>query len=73
MSTHNLEGLRNENVFSLSTPTVRLMVSVVHAILRRVEIGAWIEDRVKDGYNKGSWQHIKQSDKVVMKAWKAKS
>jgi len=46
------------------------MVSVVQKVCRRVEIGTWIEDRVKEGYNKGSWEHIKQSDKVLIKAWK---
>jgi hypothetical protein len=46
------------------------MVSVKTAVLRRVEIGAWIEDRIKDGYVKGSWGHIPQSDKVLIKAWK---
>lgn len=45
------------------------MVSVRSAILRRVEIGAWIEDMIKEGYPKGSWSHIKQSDKVLIKAW----
>jgi hypothetical protein len=48
------------------------MVSVVSAILRRVEIPAWVEDRIKEGYTKGSWTHIKQSDKVLFKAWKVK-
>lgn len=37
--------------------------------MRRIEAGTWIEDMVKQGYDKGSWAHIKQSDKVLMKAW----
>jgi hypothetical protein len=48
------------------------MVSVIQAILRRVEIPAWVEDRIKEGYTKGSWVHIKQSDKVLFKAWREK-
>lgn len=46
------------------------MVSVKTRIIRRIEAGTQIEDWVKEGYNKGSWQHIKQSDKVFLKAWK---
>jgi hypothetical protein len=47
------------------------MVSVKQDVIRRVDVGAWIEDRVKeDGYDRGSWVHIKQSDKVLIKAWK---
>lgn len=46
------------------------MPSVKQAVIRRVEAGVWIEDKVKEGYNKGSWEHIKQSDKILLKAWK---
>ena len=67
-----LDGLGNENEFIPIPPTVSLMASVKQAILRRVEIGAWIEDKIKEGYHKGSWVHIKQSDKVLIKAWKTK-
>jgi hypothetical protein len=49
------------------------MVSVVQKIVRRVEAGTVIEDWVKEGYTKGSWVHIKQSDKILLKAWKAKA
>ena len=46
------------------------MPSVKQKIIRRIEAGMWIEDKVKEGYNKGSWEHVKQSDKVLIKAWK---
>jgi len=46
------------------------MVSVKTQIARRVTLGQIIEDWIKEGYTKGSWQHIQQSDKVLVKAWK---
>ena len=49
-----------------------VLVSVRQKIVRRVEAGTWIEDMVKEGYTKGSWEHIKQSDKVHLKAWRAR-
>ena len=45
------------------------MVSVKTRIARRVEIGQIVEDWIKEGRTKGSWEHIKQSDKVQLKAW----
>ena len=48
------------------------MVSVVQEVIRRVEAGMWIEDRIKEGRAKGSWEHVKQSDKVLIKAWRVK-
>jgi hypothetical protein len=49
------------------------MVSVVQKVIRRVEAGMWIEDRIKEGYTKGSWEHVLQSDKVLIKAWNPKT
>ena len=71
--SYEKDHLRNKNEFILSKATAGVMVSVIHSILRRVEVGTWIEDQVKEGYTKGSWQHIKQSDKILIKAWKVKS
>lgn len=49
------------------------MVASVKEAVRRVEAGAWIEDQIRDGRTKGSWEHIKQSDKVMLKAWNPQS
>ena len=66
----SVDTLADENEFIPIPTTVSLMPSVKQAVVRRVEAGTWIEDKVREGYNKGSWAHIKQSDKVLLKAWK---
>jgi ribosomal protein L37AE/L43A len=46
------------------------MVSVIKEVVRREEAGIWMRRRIEEGYWKGSWEHIKQSDKVLIKAWR---
>lgn len=73
VSTYSFDPLVNKNELIPIPTTLDLMPSVKQAIVRRIEAGMWIEDKVKEGYNKGSWQHIKQSDKVLIRAWKTKT
>ena len=61
-------------------------VSVIQKVIKRTELPAFLEAAIKGGrvliddrviligggYNKGSWEHIKQSDKILVKAWKVK-
>ena len=49
------------------------MVSVVQAVMRREEIGIWVREQIKEKRTKGSWEHVIQSDSVLVKAWNPKA
>lgn len=45
------------------------MVATVTKTVRRVEVGAYLEDEIKGGRTKGTWRHVPQSQSVEVVSW----